>query len=77
MQSLHLERIQMKRKEMISLGEKYGLCADETISCSWELDQLLNEYYNKFQLDNRIENYTPRKLSLLLIPSQKRLSTAQ
>jgi Spo0E like sporulation regulatory protein len=37
-------RINQKRTEMISLGESLGLCAEETIKCSQQLDQLLNDY---------------------------------
>ncbi|WP_240794215.1 aspartyl-phosphate phosphatase Spo0E family protein [Bacillus sp. BHET2] len=37
-------RINQKRSEMISLGESLGLCAAETIKCSQQLDQLLNDY---------------------------------
>ncbi|PFA69364.1 hypothetical protein CN378_04055 [Bacillus sp. AFS015802] len=39
-----LLKISHKRSEMISLGEKLGLCAQETIKCSQQLDQLLNDY---------------------------------
>ncbi|MCA1062146.1 aspartyl-phosphate phosphatase Spo0E family protein [Rossellomorea sp. AcN35-11] len=39
-----LMRINQKRSEMISLGENLGLCADETVRCSQQLDQLLNDY---------------------------------
>ncbi|MCA1059394.1 aspartyl-phosphate phosphatase Spo0E family protein [Rossellomorea aquimaris] len=39
-----LLRINQKRSEMISLGENLGLCAEETIKCSQQLDQLLNDY---------------------------------
>ncbi|WP_201715193.1 aspartyl-phosphate phosphatase Spo0E family protein [Rossellomorea arthrocnemi] len=39
-----LMRINQKRTEMISLGESLGLCAEETIKCSQQLDQLLNDY---------------------------------
>ncbi|MFC7784603.1 MULTISPECIES: aspartyl-phosphate phosphatase Spo0E family protein [unclassified Rossellomorea] len=39
-----LMRINQKRSEMICLGENLGLCADETVRCSQQLDQLLNDY---------------------------------
>ena len=39
-----LMRINQKRSEMITLGENLGLCAEETIKCSQQLDQLLNDY---------------------------------
>ncbi|WP_064092337.1 aspartyl-phosphate phosphatase Spo0E family protein [Rossellomorea aquimaris] len=39
-----LKKINHKRTEMISLGETIGLSAKETIECSQQLDQLLNEY---------------------------------
>ncbi len=48
-QSSFLAKIQRKREEMFILGEKYGLGADETITCSRELDQLLNDYYHIYQ----------------------------
>lgn len=48
-QSSFLAKIQQKREEMFVLGEKYGLGADETITCSHELDQLLNDYYHIYQ----------------------------
>ncbi|TMN22913.1 aspartyl-phosphate phosphatase Spo0E family protein [Lentibacillus cibarius] len=34
--------ISKKRKEMIKLGEKYGLADRRTIKCSQQLDVLLN-----------------------------------
>ncbi len=46
-----LVKINRKRSEMIFLGEKLGLTAAETISCSQQLDRLLNEYERK----NKIE----------------------
>ena len=49
-QRIFLEKIQRKREEMFFLGDRYGLCASETIKCSSELDQLLNEYWKKFQM---------------------------
>ena len=39
-----LKKINQKRSEMISLGETVGLSATETIECSQQLDQLLNQY---------------------------------
>ncbi|MFD1705712.1 aspartyl-phosphate phosphatase Spo0E family protein [Siminovitchia sediminis] len=48
-QRLFLAKIQKKREEMMVLGEKYGLCADQTVTCSRELDKLLNDYYYNFQ----------------------------
>ncbi|VEF48597.1 Sporulation stage 0, Spo0E-like regulatory phosphatase [Bacillus freudenreichii] len=44
-----LAKIQRKREEMFILGEKHGLVAKETIACSHELDQLLNDYYHIYQ----------------------------
>ncbi|XXM73308.1 aspartyl-phosphate phosphatase Spo0E family protein [Lysinibacillus sphaericus] len=39
-----LVKINQKRAEMISLGENMGLGAQETIECSQQLDDLLNQY---------------------------------
>jgi Spo0E like sporulation regulatory protein len=39
-----LVKINQKRAEMISLGENIGLGAKETIECSQQLDELLNQY---------------------------------
>ncbi|WP_175988599.1 aspartyl-phosphate phosphatase Spo0E family protein [Bacillus sp. Marseille-Q1617] len=39
-----LVKINQKRAEMISLGGRLGLGAKETIDCSQQLDQLLNQY---------------------------------
>lgn len=44
-----LAKIQEKREEMFFIGNKHGLNAEETVTCSRELDQLLNEYYRNFQ----------------------------
>jgi stage 0 sporulation regulatory protein len=37
-------KIHQKRKEMIDIGSKYGLNHQQTLTCSQQLDQLLNEY---------------------------------
>ncbi|MCR8849150.1 aspartyl-phosphate phosphatase Spo0E family protein [Rossellomorea sp. SC111] len=39
-----LLKINHKRSEMVSMGVNLGLCAEETIKCSQQLDQLLNDY---------------------------------
>ncbi|MGR3763635.1 Spo0E family sporulation regulatory protein-aspartic acid phosphatase [Rossellomorea sp. NS-SX7] len=39
-----LVKINQKRAEMISLGDRLGLGAKETIDCSQQLDRLLNQY---------------------------------
>lgn len=39
-----VEAISMKREEMIRIGMEKGLLSEETIICSQELDQLLNDY---------------------------------
>ncbi|MFC4801625.1 Spo0E family sporulation regulatory protein-aspartic acid phosphatase [Neobacillus sp. GCM10023253] len=41
------EAIRNKRAEMIQIGMSKGLDSEETIYCSQELDDLLNEY-NRF-----------------------------
>lgn len=38
------EAISLKRDEMIKIGISKGLLSEETIICSQELDNLLNEY---------------------------------
>lgn len=39
-----VEAISKKRVEMIQIGKTKGLLSEETINCSQELDNLLNEY---------------------------------
>lgn len=39
-----LKSIEEKQREMIAIGIAKGLTSQETISCSEELDQLLNIY---------------------------------
>ena len=39
------DQIKIKKKEMIELGEKYGLKDERTVKCSQQLDQLMNKYY--------------------------------
>ncbi|GAB3802664.1 aspartyl-phosphate phosphatase Spo0E family protein [Virgibacillus kimchii] len=41
------DNIALKKKEMIELGEKYGLQDERTIKCSQQLDQLMNKYLIK------------------------------
>jgi hypothetical protein len=38
------EAINEKRDEMIKIGMTKGLCSEETVLCSQELDKLLNDY---------------------------------
>ena len=38
------EAINEKRDEMIKIGMTKGLCCEETVLCSQELDKLLNDY---------------------------------
>jgi hypothetical protein len=49
-----LVKINQKRAEMISLGETLGLGAKETIECSQQLDQLLNQYQECSNPDHSI-----------------------
>ncbi|WP_082820508.1 aspartyl-phosphate phosphatase Spo0E family protein [Fictibacillus phosphorivorans] len=37
-----LQLIEEKREVLLCLGKTYGLSAQETVTCSQELDQLLN-----------------------------------
>ncbi|MCD4837608.1 Spo0E family sporulation regulatory protein-aspartic acid phosphatase [Neobacillus sp.] len=39
------EAIRKKREEMVSIGMVKGLQSKETIICSQELDNLMNEYH--------------------------------
>ncbi|WP_101843533.1 aspartyl-phosphate phosphatase Spo0E family protein [Halobacillus sp. Marseille-P3879] len=40
------EDIQVKKKEMIELGNRYGLTDRRTVRCSQQLDHLLNRLAN-------------------------------
>lgn len=65
--NVFLAKIQEKREEMFSYGKRYGLGAIETITCSRELDQLLNEYYRLYQSQSAAESAShPRKHSFVL-----------
>jgi hypothetical protein len=67
-QQIMLAKIQKKREEMLLVGKKYGLCAKETVTCSRELDQLLNEYYHRFQSGSSVQKAKhPRKTSFVLL----------
>lgn len=67
-QQILLAKIQEKREEMLLIGKKYGLCAKETVTCSSELDQLLNEYYRRFQSGSSVQKAKhPRKTSFVLL----------
>ncbi|MFS0646903.1 Spo0E family sporulation regulatory protein-aspartic acid phosphatase [Siminovitchia sp. 179-K 8D1 HS] len=55
-QQILLAKIQEKRKEMLFIGNQYGLTAEETVTCSQELDQLLNEYHQRFQAGKASQN---------------------
>ncbi|MED3646006.1 aspartyl-phosphate phosphatase Spo0E family protein [Halalkalibacterium halodurans] len=37
-----VKQIEKKREQMLNLAAKYGLTAEITVSCSQELDRLLN-----------------------------------
>ncbi|HEY4552300.1 MAG TPA: aspartyl-phosphate phosphatase Spo0E family protein [Bacillaceae bacterium] len=77
-QQKYLERIQQKREEMFLLGETYGLCAYETVACSRELDQMLNEYYWKFQTQRgKDELSLSKKLTMILFPKEMLPSNVQ
>ncbi len=36
-------KIELKRRQMFNLAKKYGFTSDQTVQCSQELDQLLNQ----------------------------------
>ncbi|MCP3026558.1 aspartyl-phosphate phosphatase Spo0E family protein [Halobacillus sp. A5] len=40
------KHIQVKKKEMIELGSRYGLTDRRTVKCSQQLDHLLNRLAN-------------------------------
>lgn len=48
-----VEAISKKRDEMIKLGMGKGLQCEETINCSQELDELLNDYSRLLSEDKR------------------------
>ncbi|TLS37722.1 aspartyl-phosphate phosphatase Spo0E family protein [Pseudalkalibacillus caeni] len=48
--------IEEKRKQMIELGKKHGLSSAKTITCSQELDRLIEKY----QITNQ-QQYTMEK----------------
>lgn len=50
-QKKYLRKIQLKREEMINLGKRFGLTSEKTIICSQQLDDLLNEYHHRFQVE--------------------------
>ncbi|MED1472114.1 aspartyl-phosphate phosphatase Spo0E family protein [Bacillus salipaludis] len=48
--------ISKKREEMIKVGMDKGLVCQETIKCSQELDQLLNEYNHYVLIETKPTN---------------------
>ncbi|MCA1030983.1 aspartyl-phosphate phosphatase Spo0E family protein [Bacillus timonensis] len=50
--------IEIKRRKMISLANKYGFQADETVQCSQELDLLLNMHQRADTLQLQDKNAT-------------------
>lgn len=74
-QQILMAKIQEKREEMFFNGNKYGLTAEETVTCSRELDQLLNEYYRHFQAGAASQKAGhARKKSFVLFPKPFRPS---
>ncbi|MEH7255236.1 MULTISPECIES: aspartyl-phosphate phosphatase Spo0E family protein [Bacillaceae] len=51
------EAINEKRDEMIKIGMTKGLCCEETVLCSQELDKLLNDY-RRLTSNKRMSNST-------------------
>lgn len=45
-----LLQIEEKRQQMIELALTYGFTAKETIECSQELDQLINQYLQQTKI---------------------------
>ncbi|MGG3467100.1 aspartyl-phosphate phosphatase Spo0E family protein [Neobacillus pocheonensis] len=61
------EAISKKRDEMIRIGMTKGLHCEETVLCSQELDNMLNEYNRKYLNRDRhksFNHYHPLLLSL-------------
>jgi hypothetical protein len=66
MRLLHLEEaIKEKREEMISVGMEKGLLSEETIFCSQELDELINEY-NRLLAENKRSGSINKYIELFL-----------
>lgn len=53
---LLLEQIELMKKEMVKLAKSTGFRSHETISCSQELDNLLNIHMKHFSNKNKLNN---------------------
>ncbi|GIN83922.1 hypothetical protein J6TS2_03080 [Heyndrickxia sporothermodurans] len=60
----YLRLIHLKREEMINLGNQFGLTDEKTITCSQELDELLNEF-QQFQETRNKQNII-REMSFII-----------
>ncbi|WP_456275763.1 aspartyl-phosphate phosphatase Spo0E family protein [Bacillus sp. AK128] len=49
-----LQKINMKREEMITIAMETGFTSKETITCSQELDQLIIQYQTYKMVENRV-----------------------
>ncbi|MBO0994510.1 aspartyl-phosphate phosphatase Spo0E family protein [Bacillus sp. SD088] len=77
-QKMLLAQIQEKRKEMYLFGELYGLNAEKTIVCSQELDSMMNQYYQAYQVTrNSNQSRIPRKSVNNQFVKQQKLQTAK
>lgn len=43
-----MNQMELKREEMIEAAELYGFTSEKTVTCSQELDRLMNTYLNMF-----------------------------
>jgi hypothetical protein len=55
--NLLLEKIDLKREEMITTAMKTSFTSEETIKCSQELDQLIIHYQTYKIIENRVGFY--------------------
>lgn len=56
-----MDEIDKLRSKMIAIAMDYGLDSDETIRCSQELDQLLNQYERMKIVDQQNRPFFPYK----------------
>lgn len=59
------EVIKEKREEMVNIGMEKGLLCEETIFCSQELDELINEY-NRLLADHKRSGSINKYIELFL-----------
>jgi stage 0 sporulation regulatory protein len=52
--------IEEKRQQMVELALTHGFTAEETIQCSQELDELINQYLRKSVLTESLSSSVPQ-----------------